>query len=122
MDDNDVDMTAFVTHSGLFHYIRMPCGLKDIPATFQSAKSFISASVTWQIAIVYIDDIIIFFRSSQQHLLPTGEIKRLLKNASITPGMDKWHSFCESNAYPRHVIASGKLQAARKITEAFSAP
>lgn len=79
------------------------------------------ASVIWQLAIVHIDDVIIFSRTPQQHLEHTKEVLRLMKEASMTIKLKKCPFFCESIAYLGHVIAPGKLQVARKTTEATAA-
>jgi len=45
MHEDDVHKTAFTTHEGLFECLRMPFGLCNAPATFQSAMNRILASV-----------------------------------------------------------------------------
>lgn len=56
-DDTIIDRTAFVTHHGLINYTYMPLGLKIAPTTFQFTVVVIHASVEWQLALVFIDDI-----------------------------------------------------------------
>ena len=46
----------------------MPFGLRNAPATFQRALDIILSSVKWQFCIVYIDDVIIFSKSVDEHL------------------------------------------------------
>lgn len=65
MDEKDVNKAAFATNAGLFCYTNMSFGLKNAPATFQRATGVILASVKWQFAILYIDDIITFTQSPQ---------------------------------------------------------
>ena len=72
LDDISVPLTAFATPFGTFEYLRMPFGLKTSPAGFQR---FINA-VLWGLSglVAYIDDILIFSDSQQQHLLTLMEI------------------------------------------------
>ena len=41
--ERDRQKTAFVCHSGLFQYIRMPFGLKNAPASFQRTLDILLA-------------------------------------------------------------------------------
>ncbi len=72
LDEDARDLTAFVSHHGLFRYKRMPFGLKNAPSTFRRAIDMILATVKWQFAIVYLDDIIIFSRTSEEHTFNTS--------------------------------------------------
>ena len=40
IDEAEKEKTTFVTHQGLFQFARMPCGLRKIPAIFQSTSSY----------------------------------------------------------------------------------
>lgn len=79
MDEKDADQTAFVTHHGLYWYTKMPFGPKNASKTFQGAMNVILASVERQCAIVYINDVIIFFKSLGEHVTHIEEVLRLLK-------------------------------------------
>ena len=51
------DLTAFVTHAGVFRYTRMPFGLSSAPSCFQKVMSTILAGVPG--TAVYLDDIVV---------------------------------------------------------------
>jgi hypothetical protein len=59
IDPKDREKTAFRAHRGLHQYKRMPFGLKSGPGIFQRLMDKILGRYKWQIALVYIDDIII---------------------------------------------------------------
>lgn len=63
----DRQKTAFSTDKGHFEFIRMPFGLKNAPATFQRAMNNILGDLVGRCCQVYLDDIIIFGSSLQQH-------------------------------------------------------
>lgn len=58
------------------------------PATFQSTMDTILADVTWLIALVCLDDIIIFASSSDEYLVRVDTVDNLLMKArlKIQPG------------------------------------
>ena len=69
MDDESRTKTAFsVGHGGLYQFRRMPFGLCNAPATFQRLMEKVLAGLQWQIAVLYIDDIIVFGSSVAEHL------------------------------------------------------
>lgn len=51
------DLTAFVTHAGVFRYTRMPFGLCSAPSCFQKVMSTILAGIPG--TAVYLDDIVV---------------------------------------------------------------
>lgn len=60
MEDKDVDKTAFVAHHGIFEFTGKGLGLKIEPKTFQNQMNAMLAFITWQHAVVNIEDFIIF--------------------------------------------------------------
>ena len=49
--------TPFTSHLGLFRFIRIPFGLNNAPATFQSAVDIIFSSVKSYYALVYLPSV-----------------------------------------------------------------
>lgn len=119
MDDKYVEKAASVTRHGLFKYSRMPLGLRNAHAAFQRAMDVILASVEWQHAITYNDDISIFSKTLQQHLRLVKEVLRLSRNGSMTIILKKSFFFGKRIENLGHVIVSGKPQAAQNTTEAI---
>ena len=68
MHTDDVDKTAFTTHSGLFEWIVMPFGLCNAPATFCRLMETVLSDIMWSKCLVYLDDIIAFGKSFSQTL------------------------------------------------------
>ena len=64
----DRDKTTFSCHVGMYRFTRMPFGLLNAPATFQRAMDIILSEVRWESVIVYLDDVIIFSRSFEEHV------------------------------------------------------
>lgn len=70
----DIEKTAFVTADGQYEWLVMPFGLKNAPATFQRVIQKILGKLLFKNCINYLDDIIIFSQSRQQHLEDLREV------------------------------------------------
>jgi predicted aspartyl protease/transposase InsO family protein len=68
VDERDLDKTAFVCHRGLFRYRMMPFGLNNAGATFQRLMDLVLSGLTLEICLVYLDDIIVYSSTLEQHL------------------------------------------------------
>lgn len=84
VDEKDREKTAFRTHAGLHQFKRMPFGLKTGPSVFQRLTDKILGRYKWQIALVYIDDIIIYSKNFQQHAKDVDTILQLVIKSGIT--------------------------------------
>jgi hypothetical protein len=60
--------TEFRTPTGLYEYLVMPFGLANAPATFQSFIQHVLLKCLEVFCFVYIDDILIFSRTKEDHL------------------------------------------------------
>ena len=89
MDDKDKEKTAFSDGSCLWQFKRMPYGLRNAPATFQRAMNTILNPVLGKHALAYLDDIIIFSSSFEEHLLHLMKVLSLLKKAGIKLNLEK---------------------------------
>ena len=101
--------SAFVCHSGLYEFVRMPFGLKNAPASFQRALDLILAGFKWKTCLVYIDDVIIFSRTAEEHLVHLSDVLEALQAAGITLKFAKCDFFTDTVKYLGHVIKPGTL-------------
>ena len=83
VDTADRDKTAFSTQQGHFHFVTMPMGLKDAPATFQRLMDLILRGLHWSSVPVYLEDIIIFAKSFEDHQKSLREVISRLKSAGL---------------------------------------
>ena len=105
----DWDKTTFTSHVGTYRFKRMPFGLTNAPATFQRTLDIILNRYTWRTCLVYLDDIIIFSKDKEQHLLDIDAILSALKRAGISLKLKKCAWFTTSVRYLGHIIRPGQL-------------
>lgn len=68
MDERDREESAFRSHHVLYQFVRMLLGLKNAPTVFQRALNVILFSLIWPSALVYLEDIVVFWKTVEQHL------------------------------------------------------
>jgi len=66
--EEDIDKTCFVTRKEIFGFRVLPFGLCNAPSTFQRLVDMALAGLTWEICLAYLDDLIIFSRTFDQHI------------------------------------------------------
>ena len=68
LTEDSMPKTAFTVPQGLYEFVRMPFGLVNAPATFQRAMQSCLTGLNWEIALCFLDDIIVFSKSFDEHL------------------------------------------------------
>jgi hypothetical protein len=53
--ENTIEKLAFVTHEGLFEFVRMPFGATNAGQTYQRAMNTALAGLNWQICLPFVD-------------------------------------------------------------------
>jgi hypothetical protein len=67
MSGLDKEKTAFQFGRGKFEFVRMPFGLKNAPMTFQRLMDEFLLGLDERAVQAYMDDIIVFSASREQH-------------------------------------------------------
>ena len=102
-------LTSFVTHEGLFQFCKMPFGLSAAPATFQRLMNSVLRGLTWKTALVYLDDIIIFSQTFEDHLKHLQEVFDRLRTAGLKAKPNKMRLACQEIAYLGHKVSKKGL-------------
>jgi len=63
----DREKTAFATPDGLYQFCRLSFGLTNAPACFMRAMHIVLKGLFWSDCLVYLDDIIVFGRTLEEH-------------------------------------------------------
>lgn len=101
---NSVEKTAFTVPNGHFEYTRMPFGLKNAPATFQRMMDEVLREFLYQFCFVYMDDVIIFSKSLQDHLIHIKRIFKKFREVNLKIQLDKSEFLSREVAFLGHVI------------------
>lgn len=84
MDPVDKEKTAFVTPDGLFEFNVMPFGLCNAPATFERYMDTVLRGLKWEICLCYLDDVVIFGRTFEEHNHRLDVVLTCLEKAALT--------------------------------------
>ena len=104
--DGDEWKTAFRTHLGLFEYTVMPFGLTNAPATFQVYVQDVLRDILDIVYVVYLDDILIFSHSQEEHNQHCHMVLERLHNGCLFANIEKCE-FDRSNVeYLGYIISA----------------
>lgn len=83
MHEDDRHKPAFSTPFGLYEYTRMPMGLCNSPATFQRLMQQIFNDSAFQILLTYLDDLIVYSKTIDEHLERLDKVFTKLKEHGL---------------------------------------
>ena len=107
---NDKEKTAFVTPFGLYQFRVMPFGLCNAPATFQRLMECVLKGLHWTTCLVYLDDIIAFSKTVDEHIVRLKSVFARLKEAGLKIKPSKCHFLKSTVRYLGHVISKNGVQ------------
>ncbi|KAH0610986.1 uncharacterized protein H6S33_011413 [Morchella sextelata] len=87
--DGDEWKTAFRTRYGHFEYLVMPFGLANAPATFQNMMNDALREFLDQGVVVYLDDILIYSKSREEHRELVGKVLSRLQEYNLVANPKK---------------------------------
>ena len=103
----DMEKTAFATHNGHWEFRVMPFGLANAPATFQRLMDLVLSGLHLTHCLVYLDDVIMFAPTEEEHLRRLDPILERISKAGLTLKPSKCHWIKDSVKFLGHII-SGK--------------
>ena len=106
LEESAKEKTAFIVENNLYEFNRMSFGLCNAPATFQRLMNYVLRDVLGKSALVYLDDVIIFSESYEQHLMDIRKVFSLLQRANLKLKLKKCQFMKKSVDYLGHVIST----------------
>jgi len=114
VDKASREKTAFVTHEGLFEFWVMPFGLTNAPAVFQrlmqKVLSGLNPESSKPFVAVYIDDVLVFSETLEEHLCHLQLVLSRLRDALLKLKLKKCHFIRQEVEYLGHVITPQGLR------------
>ncbi|GBG78044.1 hypothetical protein CBR_g25980 [Chara braunii] len=110
VDPADQHKTAFKTRDRLYEFTVMPFGLTNTPSTFQSLMDKVLHEQIGRFVVVYLDDILIFSKSVEEHLKHLGEVMTILKKTQFHLNLEKAEFGKDSVIYLGHRLSAVGLE------------
>ena len=99
MKEDDIPKTAFRTHRGHFEFIVMPFGVTNAPAIFQRLMNKVFKKELDAFILVYLDDILIFSKTKEEHLEHIRIALERLRDAKIYTRLHKCEFYKDKVEY-----------------------
>lgn len=112
--------TTFLTQGGVYEWKTMPFGLTNSPISFQTLMSNVLRGLNWKSVLVYVNDILIFSRSFDEHLQHLAQVFDRFKNANLKLQPTKCHFAVKEVIFLRHVISRKGVSVDPEKTKAVS--
>ena len=111
MREGDEEKAAFLTNRGLFEPLVMFFGLSNSPATFQMMMNDIFRDLILRgKVIVYLDDILVFTQSLEEHRRVVRQVLQILREHKLTCKPEKCEFETIETEYLGHIIALGVVK------------
>ena len=117
LEEESKKKTAFSTKMGQFCFNRMPFGIAAAPGTFQELMMKVLGNIDG--TAVYLDDILVFTESIEQHYKTLGEVLERIKKAGLRINPEKCHILRKELKFLGHIINSRGIQTDPSKTEAI---
>ncbi|GJS66897.1 putative reverse transcriptase domain-containing protein [Tanacetum coccineum] len=102
--DEDIPKTAFRTRYGHFEFTFMPFGLTNAPAEFMDLMNRVCKPYLDKFVIVFIDDILIYSKSEEEHEAHLKTILDLLKEEKLYAKFSKCEFWLKEVQFLGHVV------------------
>lgn len=118
--DGDRYKTAFNILGQIYQFNRMPFGLCNAPRTFQRAMNDILSDLDY--VKVFLDDILIHSKSTQEHEAHLREVIERLHQNNIGINMEKFSFGKKQVQYLGHIILKDGIKANIEKMQQFTIP
>ena len=117
LDKSSIPKTAFNSPFGKYEYVKVPFRVAQVPAYFQELMTGILKDFSF--AIAYLDDIIIFSKTPQEHLSHIRMVFEKLKSANLSMKKSKCSFFSKEIQYLGHILSATGIQPLPSKTHAI---
>ncbi|XP_019250938.1 PREDICTED: uncharacterized protein LOC109229841 [Nicotiana attenuata] len=120
---SDVPKTAFRTRYGHYEFLVMSFGLTNAPAAFMELMNRVFRPYLDLFVIVFIDDILVYSRSQEEHEQHLRVVLQTLKDSQLYAKFSKCEFWLSSVAFLGHVaVIAIAIRGSQLRTVGISAP
>lgn len=116
----DREKTAFRWKNGFYEFNRMPFGLCNAPATFQRAMDTILKDINGKFGIPYLDDIVIFSETEEEHKSHVREVFNRLSEAGLIFNKKKYKFGLSEIEILGNVVSEGFIKPMAEKVDAIN--
>ena len=117
LDKSSIPKTAFNSPFRKYEYVKVPFGLAQAPAYFQELMTGILKDFPF--AIAYLDDIIIFSKTPQEHLSHIRMVFKKLRSANLSMKKSKCSFLPKEIQYLGHILSTTAIRPLPSKTHAI---
>ena len=114
-----IPKTAFTSPFGKYEYVEVPFGLAQALAYFQELMTGVLKDLLF--AMAYLDDIIIYSSTPEEHLKHIKTVFEKLRHAKLSMKLSKCHFFAKEMQYLGHILGVEGIKPVPAKTEAIKA-
>ena len=103
--EEDVPKTAFRTRYGHYEFLVMPFGLTNAPAAFMDLMNRVFEDYLDKFVIVFIDDILIYSRSQEEHAEHLALVLKRLQDKQLYAKFKKCEFWLDKVVFLGHVVS-----------------
>lgn len=103
--EEDIPKTAFRTRYGHFEFTVLPFGLTNAPATFMRLMNEVFQPLLDQCVVVYLDDILIFSKTPEEHEQHLRQVLQLLRKHKLYGKLSKCSFFQPAVDFLGHTVS-----------------
>ena len=119
LDEAAKDKTSFVTKFGTFRFKVMSFGLCNAPATFQRLMDTVLSGLNFRTLLVYLDDIILFSKTVEEHFVRLRELFDCLRKANLKLKPSKCNLLQTEVEFLGHVVSQNGIRTDPKKIESI---
>ena len=115
--EQDKEKTAFRTNSGqLYEFNQVLFGLCNAPVTFSRLMDHVLSGLHWETCLFYLDDIVVFSSTWEEHLNRLRQVFELLRHADLKLSAEKCAFTVKEVSYLGHRVTEEGLADSALLT------